>query len=1111
MSKQLAMSSEPYAGKWWHRDQESGRIVCDLCPRQCSMKEGDRGFCFVRKIEDGKMILDTYGKSTGFCIDPIEKKPLNHFYPGTSVLSFGTAGCNLGCQFCQNWDISKSREVSKLSSIAEPELIAHAANELGCKSVAFTYNDPVVWAEYAIDTAKACRSLGIQSVAVTAGYMSPEARREFYVHMDAANVDLKAFTEDFYRKITYSHLEPVLDTLRYLKHETDVWFEITNLIIPEANDSDDELKRMCDWILKEVGSDVPIHFSAFHPDFRMMDRPRTPHATLLRAHSIAKQCGLRYPYVGNVHDVEHSSTYCWSCRAMLIERDWYQLGKYGVLGNLCGECGAEQAGRYDTKPGDWGRKRQPVNLDSFRTTPTNLVSLSLTQISDRPDDRSSDPNLAGRPFHASSSATNAEESMTSPILTAPIKLEMLKLDELSEEQKGSIHKASQIVVIATACNKRVTKDWLDLLGPLADSHVMGMFTTLTRGEQLRGCCGFLGRPTKLKDAILSSAQKTANEDARMPVISTAELAYLKMDVSLLSSPIVIVGPGEQRIQHVQVGKHGLKITLGNQAGLLLPSVPVHQKWNEEEFLKGVCRKAGLPENAWQDERAILETFEGLVIEGQIESANLPTELPIKMPPGDIESLQRLRQVATNNLIAFARGSTPSYYALNAMDGNVHGLVLTIIDTANRQPLAHWIKTSLRQGMPLQSSLFDLCKAAADVLSNARFQKETDIELAITVLFDPTHHGIIQMQDWDGDQVTSPLSKCELEGLSSKHRAIVTACVDYAAVAFDANKSIVELTTEAALEVRMRRNPVGVYSMACISTASSLLASNRTKAVSDDVVRQSAVAEGFYPSNPDERRQLVAEFKGQVPVEIQPKPALALMTPHAGLRFSGQVAMNAWSSVHIPATVLIIGPKHTAIGREWAVSPSQAWELPGGERWEIDQELADKIASEVEGMELDFAAHAREHGAEMQLPILEGCTHFETRPKIVAIAMNGASQEEIDRCAEQLANVLRSMPVRPLLVISSDLNHYLPEAENRRRDRIAIEAMMTGDPGKLIESCQAHEVTMCGLVPAAIVMQTLINLGEKFQAEEIVYDNSAHQGNKDRVVGYAGVAFRPITD
>ncbi len=262
-----------YPGRWWHAQGE--KIVCDLCPRECALHPGDRGFCFVRQNIDGQMMLTTYGRSTGFCIDPIEKKPLNHFYPGTSVLSFGTAGCNLGCKFCQNWDISKSREISRLSERAGPEDIAKAAKALGCQSVAFTYNDPVIWAEYAIETANACRALGIKSVAVTAGYITKEARGEFYSAMDAANVDLKSFNEEFYHKITLSHLQPVLDTLAWLKRETDVWFEITNLVIPEANDSHDEFQRMCDWLLKHIGDEVPVHFTAFHPDYRMQDRGRT--------------------------------------------------------------------------------------------------------------------------------------------------------------------------------------------------------------------------------------------------------------------------------------------------------------------------------------------------------------------------------------------------------------------------------------------------------------------------------------------------------------------------------------------------------------------------------------------------------------------------------------------------------------------------------------------------------------------------------------------------------------------------------------------------------------------------------------------------------------------
>jgi len=1095
-----------HLGKWWHREEASDRIVCDLCPRHCTMKEGDRGFCFVRKIEGNQMVLDTYGRSTGFCIDPIEKKPLNHFYPGTSVLSFGTAGCNLGCQFCQNWDISKSREVAKLSSVAEPELIAHAAKELGCRSVAFTYNDPVIWAEYAIDTAKACRAVGIQSVAVTAGYISPEARRDFYAHMDAANVDLKAFTEDFYRKITYSHLEPVLDTLRYLKHETDVWFEITNLVIPDANDSDDELTRMCDWILEALGPDVPIHFSAFHPDFRMTDRHRTPPETLLRAHQIAKRAGLHYPYVGNIHNVAHSSTYCRACSALLIERDWYQLGSYGMLGDLCGLCGVQQSGRFSDKPGDWGRKRQPVNLDSFRQSQLqaqgNGVSLPIVQIQLAPS------NAVPRLANSRSSLSPQEEAMSTESISAPVKLEMLKLLELSAEQKSSIQRAAQFVVIAATCGRRLTDEWLKILGPMAELHVMGMFTTLSRGTQLRGCCGFSGRPTKLQDAILSSAERTAKEDPRMPPISPSELPYLSLHVSLLASPVLLTVPSEARPDHIEIGRHGLKITRGQQSGLLLPSVPVEQKWSVEEFLEGVCRKAGLPEAAWKDSDTFLETFDGVVIEGKIDSESLPTQVPMRQAPGDIASLQRLKQVVTQNMIAFSHGATPTYYALDAMDGNVNGIVLSLVNTETTKPLAHWIKTSLRNDIPLQSSLFELSKAASEVLAKARFQKATDIELAITVLYDSANHGSIHFEDWDGTELKSELSHCETAGLEPSARAIVAVSGDRAAVAFDAAKSVTTLLGEAAGSIKTRRNPIGIFSMGCISTASSLLANNATVPYNVEEVRAPAIAEGFYPADPEARQALVAKLKENVSTDIEPVAALAIMTPHAGLRYSGQVAMDVWSRVQLPSTLLVIGPKHTALGSDWAVSPAQAWELPGGERFQVDLELMKKLADEVEGFELDFVAHSREHGTEIQLPIIEALSSPEARPKLVAVTLKSASLEEIMLASEQLADVLRDLPERPLLVISSDMNHYAPEAENRRRDRLALDAMLTGDPKHLIQVCRENFISMCGLVPAAIVMQTLINLGESFSVEEVSYDNSASNGgDPNRVVGYAGVVFK----
>ncbi len=350
------------ATRYWHT-LDDGRVQCDLCPRYCRLREGQRGMCFVRACQGGEVVLTTYGRSSGFCIDPIEKKPLNHFYPGTPVLSFGTAGCNLACKFCQNWDISKSREMETLASEASPEAIARAAEQTGCRSVAFTYNDPVIFHEYAIDVAKACHDRGILTVAVTAGEICEEPRREFFAHMDAANVDLKAFTPEFYRKLCKGDLDTVLSTLEYLKNETDVWFEITTLLIPGANDSDAEIVNQCRWIHDHLGPDVPLHFTAFHPDFMMRDVPPTPASTLTRARAIGLKEGLRHVYVGNVHDQAADSTYCSHCKETLIERDWYQLGAWRLAADgTCAACGTQLPGRFDDHPGTWGARRQPVDM-----------------------------------------------------------------------------------------------------------------------------------------------------------------------------------------------------------------------------------------------------------------------------------------------------------------------------------------------------------------------------------------------------------------------------------------------------------------------------------------------------------------------------------------------------------------------------------------------------------------------------------------------------------------------------------------------------------------------------------------------------------------------------
>ncbi|MDP7137851.1 MAG: AmmeMemoRadiSam system radical SAM enzyme [SAR324 cluster bacterium] len=351
-----------HPGRHW-QSLEDGRLRCDICPQQCKLREGQRGLCFVRQGGSGQIELTTYGRSSGFCIDPVEKKPLNHFLPGTPILSFGTAGCNLTCRFCQNWDISKSREFDRLTDSASPRAIAEAAQAHGCSSVAYTYNDPVIFLEYAVDIAEECRKQGIRSVAVTAGYLMQEARREFFHWMDAANIDLKGFTEAFYRETCGGSLAPVLETLEYLKHETEVWFELTTLLIPGYNDSSSELEKLSRWVVERLGPDIPLHFSAFHPDWKMTGVERTSHSTLKCAREIAQANGIHHVYLGNVHDREGSSTYCHACGQILIGRDWYVLSDWNLdPQGRCSNCLEPCPGHFDPTPGNWGSRRQPIRI-----------------------------------------------------------------------------------------------------------------------------------------------------------------------------------------------------------------------------------------------------------------------------------------------------------------------------------------------------------------------------------------------------------------------------------------------------------------------------------------------------------------------------------------------------------------------------------------------------------------------------------------------------------------------------------------------------------------------------------------------------------------------------
>lgn len=329
--------------RWWRRLAD-GRVRCELCPRGCRLRDGQDGFCGSRGNRAGTMRLVAHGRTSGFAVDPIEKKPLAHFLPGSRVLSFGTVGCNLACRFCQNWRITRARAEALGAEAVSPEWVAAAAGRGRCASVAFTYNDPVVFAEFALEVVAACRANGVRTVAVTAGYMCPETRREFFVGMDAANVDLKAFDDGFYRRQCGARLGEVLDTLAFVHRETCAWLEVTTLLIPGLNDSDTEIDRASDWFAANLGPDVPWHFSAFHPAGSMLDRDRTPPSTLARARRIAQSKGLHYVYTGNVRDSDGGRTWCPQCGRCVVDRDGFRLVACLVREGRCTFCGGEIAG-----------------------------------------------------------------------------------------------------------------------------------------------------------------------------------------------------------------------------------------------------------------------------------------------------------------------------------------------------------------------------------------------------------------------------------------------------------------------------------------------------------------------------------------------------------------------------------------------------------------------------------------------------------------------------------------------------------------------------------------------------------------------------------------------
>ncbi|MCG8652190.1 MAG: AmmeMemoRadiSam system radical SAM enzyme, partial [Pirellulales bacterium] len=595
------------------------------------------------------------------------------------------------------------------------------------------------------------RAVDLRTVAVTAGYITSDARAEFFAGMDAANIDLKAFTEEFYFGLTGAHLDPVLETIRYACCETPCWVELTNLVIPQANDHQDELRRMCDWVLETVGEDVPVHFTAFHPDFRMTDRPRTSHQTLIAAYDLARAAGLRYVYVGNVHDVQRQSTYCPSCGQLLIQRDWHELGHYGLEGNRCQNCQFEVAGHFETQPGSWGRRRQPIRISQPTSHPQHEESPMQT--------------------------TAQQENL-----------------EFNQQERTLIRQAA-CRVVTEAASGRQPGSVDDLLGELATRPIAGIYVTLKRSDTLRGCCGLQGPPVDLGAAIVDAATRSAREDPRMPPVAPIELPHLTLSVSILGSPRPIAAQGDERIEAVRVGQHGLRIRLGNNAGLLLPVVATERGWNSRQFLDAVCQKAGLPPASWRRDDAVLQIFDGVEFGGPFLAA--PDQSVHESALIDGQQLEQLRSWTHNNLMAISSGATPFYYANGVEDGTVSGVIVQIVFDSARPPLS-WMQLTMRDGVPLQATLFQLTQSAAAALESLGNVGSWSVHLG--VLSGVVHHG-------NGADVG-------LEGLDCSRRAMFATEGPRWSAGWDSAATPAGLLDEILAAQPFRRSATRIYSALC---------------------------------------------------------------------------------------------------------------------------------------------------------------------------------------------------------------------------------------------------------------------------------------------------------
>jgi AmmeMemoRadiSam system radical SAM enzyme/AmmeMemoRadiSam system protein B/AmmeMemoRadiSam system protein A len=1041
---------------------EGEAIRCLACGHRCLIGDDRRGICKVRFNEGGRLRVP-FGYVAALQCDPVEKKPFFHAYPGSDALTFGMLGCDYHCGYCQNWLTSQALRDADAAAPPRPttagQLVALAHRE-GARLVVSSYNEPLITAEWAVAVFREAKAAGLVCAFVSNGNATPEALDFLRPWLTAYKIDLKSFDERHYRTLGGT-LDAVLRTIRMV-HERGLWLEVVTLLIPGFNDSDDELRRAADF-LASVSPDVPWHVTAFHKDYHMTDPDATPPETLLRACEIGSAAGLRFVYAGNLPGRvgRWEDTRCPTCGVTLIARYGYLIRSYRITSDgCCPDCGARVPGVW---PADPGEVRTGNDMAAYRDRLPRPVARSLPVLSPlapvgRGETSPSPPEQGNPP--------PSEEPVAAP-------------PGLTAEQKRQITAATATLLRAAVAGAPA--------GPpdVPEHTVAGAFVSLKRGGHLRSCCGMLGAPTALAQALAQATFRTAWEDVRFPPISPAELEHLGLEVWLLYRPEAVPARGEERLRAITVGRHGVQVVRGEARGLFLPGVAVENGWDARRFLDQVCAKAGLPPSAWRDDATSLFTFEGEALCGTVGGAEPVAARPAPCRP---EDLPAYADFCRSNLAALLTGATPNYYLWGAPDGTVSGAVLTL-HRPDTGAMRHFSQVSLRPGVPLQATLYALVQSAAAGLAAQRITAAgfDALRVGVTFLYDPVLHGT----------VAAP----HLAGLDSGERAALVLERNKSGLVFDPGRTADELLAEAAAQARVTHpTTASVFSLAAVGNVVPLGVSTAPRPMRGPAERPPAVAGTFYEADP---AALARTVDGLLAGERTGEAWSAALVPHAGLRFSGRVAAAVLRRLKVPRHVIVLGPKHTPLGMEWAVAPHQTWQLPGV-AVESDFILARRLCQAIPGLELDAAAHQREHAIEVELPLL---ARLAPQAKVVGIALGHADLEGCRRFAAGLAELLRQRDEAPLLLISSDMNHFATDAENRRLDALALAALERRDPEGLYRTVKEHSISMCGVLPAVIVLETLRLLGRLRRAERVAYATSADvTGDTSRVVGYAGMLF-----